>query len=108
MSTDLAANLRRMNAAPSLPADYRALSPQQRRQVREAYVAQQDGKCDYCGEPLTGDVRADLARRSINRRLFPKGFFDHPVHLHHSHDTGLTIGAVHAVCNAILWQYEGE
>jgi hypothetical protein len=28
--------------------------------------------------------------------------------LHHCHQTGLTIGAVHAKCNAVLWQYHGE
>lgn len=43
----------------------------------------------------------------IDERLFPKGFFDHPVHLHHNHDTGLTIGAIHCYCNAISWQYHG-
>lgn len=32
----------------------------------------------------------------------------YPVHLHHDHKTGLTIGAVHAKCNAVLWQYYGE
>jgi hypothetical protein len=32
----------------------------------------------------------------------------HPVHLQHSHVTGLTEGAVHAFCNAVLWQYEGR
>jgi hypothetical protein len=31
-----------------------------------------------------------------------------PIHLQHDHDTGLTEGAVHAYCNAVLWQYEGR
>jgi len=44
----------------------------------------------------------------IKKSLFPRGFFGYPIHLHHSHDTGMTIGAVHAHCNAVLWQYEGE
>ena len=41
-------------------------------------------------------------------RLFPESFFKYPVHLHHSHDTGKTIGAVHAYCNAVLWEYYGQ
>jgi hypothetical protein len=40
--------------------------------------------------------------------LFPKNFLKWPVHLHHSHDTGMTIGAVHSYCNAVLWQYHNE
>lgn len=55
----------------------------------------------------TGDLERMFAAR-LQRKIFPKGFFDRPVHLHHSHDTGLTIGAVHAVCNAVLWIYHRE
>jgi hypothetical protein len=40
--------------------------------------------------------------------LFPELFLKYPVHLHHSHVTGLTIGAVHAYCNAVLWVYHDE
>ena len=47
-------------------------------------------------------------RMYITNSLFPPNFFKWPVHLHHSHDTGMTIGAVHARCNAVLWQYHGE
>jgi hypothetical protein len=41
-------------------------------------------------------------------RLFPKGFLNAPVHLHHSHVTNMTLGAVHGYCNGYLWQYLGE
>jgi hypothetical protein len=39
---------------------------------------------------------------------FIKQILEDSVHLHHSHETGMTIGAVHARCNAVLWQYHGE
>lgn len=32
----------------------------------------------------------------------------YPVHLQHNHDTGMTEGAVHARCNAVMWQYLGR
>ena len=33
---------------------------------------------------------------------------DHPIHLQHSHNTGVTEGAVHNYCNAVMWQYDGR
>jgi hypothetical protein len=30
------------------------------------------------------------------------------IHLQHCHKTNMTEGAVHAYCNAVLWQYEGK
>lgn len=53
-------------------------------------------------------VKAAKTQRRINMRMFPKGFFNHPVHLQHCHKTDMTEGAVHAQCNAIMWQYEGR
>ena len=88
-----------------LPVDYTALEWWERKAVRLAYVERQGGKCHHCGESLDGPS-AD--KRPVKKRLFPPSFFAHPVHLHHSHDTGLTIGAVHNHCNAVLWQYHGE
>ena len=79
-----------------LPVDYTKLTGYMRRKVREEYVRVQEGKCHYCGCPLDGPM------------LFPFEFFKWPVHLHHHHDTGMTIGAVHAYCNAVLWEYDGE
>lgn len=91
-----------------LPVDYNSLRWEEKREVRNEYINRQKGKCQYCGEPLINESRADILSRKINSNLFPKRFFDYPIHLHHSHDTGLTIGAVHAHCNAFLWQYLGE
>lgn len=85
-----------------LPAEYAALTPRQRREVREEYAERQGGQCLWCRRSLggpSGDVRW------VDRRLFPAGFFSHPVHLQHNHRTGMTEGAVHAHCNAVMWQY---
>lgn len=91
-----------------LPVDYRFLAPWQRRQVREQYVREQGGKCSHCLEPLTSDANKKIISKPVNKKLFPEGFFKYPVHLHHSHKNGMTIGAVHCICNAVLWQYHGE
>lgn len=88
-----------------LPVNYNRLSARERRQVRELYRVVQNGNCSHCGTPL--NIRPERTK-SINWRAFPKGFLKYPVHLHHSHDTHMTIGAVHAYCNAVLWQYHGE
>ena len=92
----------------TLPVDYNALTRRERRSVREEYVRRQDGKCSHCGSPLTGDPREDVLEKSIDDSLFPTDFLKWPVHLHHCHKTGMTIGAVHSYCNAVLWQYHGE
>lgn len=93
-----------------LPQDYRALKQPQRREVRMQYVAAQDGKCSHCMKSLNGAPAPIVSSLKIDWRRFPGGenFLRHPVHLHHCHKTGLTIGAVHAYCNAVLWQYHGE
>ena len=65
-------------------------------------------KCYYCGKPLLGPPRKDIAKLPIDESLFPPGFFKHAEHLHHSHNTGMTIGVVHSYCNAVLWQYYDE
>lgn len=89
----------------NLPVDYMAISQFERRKVREYYSKIQDGKCYYCDKPLDKLPNKD---KPINVALFPKGFFNYPVHLHHNHRTHMTIGAVHCYCNAVLWEYCGE
>ena len=76
--------------------------------VRERYAKLQDGRCRHCGEPLDGEPADEIFEHRINLALFPPGFFNYSVHLHHDHSNGMTIGAVHAQCNAILWQFFGE
>lgn len=91
-----------------LPQLYHNLTPQQRRSVREQYVRLQEGKCSHCGADLMSEASSAIQELPLNLRLFPKGFLNHPIHLHHDHNTGMTIGAVHAKCNGVLWQYHGE
>lgn len=91
-----------------LPVNYKNLSPKERKIVREEYIKIQKGNCYFCKEKLSEEPEKKVKLKKINHNLFPKGFFDWPVHLHHNHKTGLTIGAVHNYCNAVLWQYFGE
>lgn len=91
-----------------LPIDYNKAGTEMRRMAREEYARRQNGKCYLCLAPLGGEPAARITATPINENLFPTGFFEHPVHLHHDHRTGLSIGAVHAYCNAYLWQIEGE
>lgn len=91
-----------------LPVNYNELDPLMRREVREEYIRRQQGKCPFCRAPLVGLPATWVYEKPITPSLFPKGFFTYPVHLHHSHETGMTLGAVHALCNAVLWQHHGE
>ena len=91
-----------------IPANYNELTPAERRMVREGYVKAQKGRCHYCGDPLDDAPSDEVMEKWINEALFPEGFFKWPIHLHHNHDSGMTIGAVHNRCNAVLWQYHGE
>lgn len=91
-----------------LPINYDTASRQERRAARLKYIELQDGACHFCGCPLDGPPSDAVVDAHIDLRMFPPGMFDDPVHLHHSHDTSMTIGAVHARCNAYLWQYKGE
>lgn len=85
------------------PVKYDSLSPRQRRVVRDQYVRMQEGKCCWCREPLDGLPEICVMSRRINMRLFPPGFLRYPVHLQHNHATGMTEGAVHSRCNAVMW-----
>lgn len=94
--------------ADSLPARYSKLGARRRREIRELYERLQGDLCYYCKQPLAGEPRADIAKLPVEMRRFPPGFLENRVHLHHDHKTDLTLGAVHAYCNAVLWQYHGE
>lgn len=87
------------------PINYKEATWQERRKIREEYIIEQCNRCYFCGKPLNEEPAHD---KEINWNLFPKNFLQCPIHLHHSHKTGLTIGAVHAYCNAVLWQYHHE
>ena len=91
-----------------LPINYETLHWTERKIVREQYIKEQNNICIYCGCPLTSDPPEEIKNREINWELFPPNFLKYPVHLQHNHDTGMTEGAVHSICNAIMWQYEGK
>lgn len=91
-----------------LPIDYTTLTSEQRKLVRFEYVKLQSNKCYHCHEDLDKNPSKDILKKKINTKLFPPNFFNYPIHLHHSHETGMTIGVVHARCKAVLWQYHGE
>lgn len=93
---------------PQLPVNYDLLTQAQRREIRLLYIEQQKNLCYHCQTSLDGPPAESISCKSINWSLFPKEFLKYPIHLHHSHDTGMTIGAVHAYCNAVLWQYHNE
>lgn len=88
------------------PVRYSQLTREQRQVIREQYVRAQGGKCYYCKNFLFDEPPEPIMDKKIDWSLFPVGFFDYPIHLQHNHDTDLTEGAVHAYCNAVMWQYE--
>lgn len=92
----------------NLPTDYTKLKWYEKRLVREQYIEEQDNKCYYCGDSLSLPPSTDITDKDINWSLFPNGFLNAPIHLQHDHYTGMTEGAVHGYCNAVMWQYEGR
>ena len=91
-----------------LPVMYRELHWRDRREVRNQYVREQERKCFHCGCSLDEEPPAHITNKPIKWKLFPENFLKYPVHLQHCHKTGLTEGAVHSYCNAVMWQYEGR
>ena len=89
-----------------LPVDYTKLSPKIRKKVREKYCKLQDWLCLYCNHDLHDDPPPTITEKKINFNIFPSGFLKWPIHLLHNHETNMTEGAVHAYCNAVMWQYE--
>lgn len=89
-----------------LPVDYTSLHWTERREVRNQYVEEQNGECMYCGCSLNKPAPKHIQNKKIDWDLFPDNFLKYPIHLQHCHDTGMTEGAVHNYCNAVMWQYE--
>jgi len=92
----------------NLPIKYDEVHWSIRRSARNQYVIEQKGKCWYCAADLYDNPPTKIKNKRINTGLFPPNFFKYPVHLHHDRKTGLTVGAVHSICNAVLWIYHGE
>lgn len=92
--------------AREFPVFYPVLSSWDRKLVREQYVREQNGLCMYCKESLSGSPPRHITKKKIDWSYFPPNFQKYPIHLQHNHDTGMTEGAVHMYCNAVMWQYE--
>lgn len=90
-----------------LPIKYDSISIYERKFVRIQYVEEQKNLCFFCDCPLDKQP-PEKVKLPIDWGLFPKGFLKYPIHLQHDHDTGMTEGAVHAYCNAVMWQYHGR
>lgn len=88
-----------------LPTNYTKLSTMERKIVREQYVKDQKGKCYFCKGDLDKPIPQEILNKKIDWSYFPKNFLAYPIHLQHNHDTGMTEGAVHNYCNAVMWQY---
>lgn len=88
-----------------LHTKYDKLTFKERAELRARYVEAQQGRCIWCYQNLEDDPDTEVAEAEIDWELFPEGFMNSPVHLQHSHANGFTEGAVHAKCNAYMWQY---
>lgn len=109
LPSDTRAQLRAQQDRLTIPAMYDALTWFERRTVREDYIILQKGACYWCKATLTSDTPLHLRERfPLDQRCWGPEFLKHPIHLHHCHRSGLTLGATHAYCNAILAQYYGE
>lgn len=91
-----------------LPINYTKLNRNERRLVRLQYIEEQKGLCFYCKCSLKNKPPNYITDKKIDWDLFPENFLKCPVHLQHNHNTGMTEGAVHAYCNAVMWQYENR
>lgn len=87
---------------------YSKLTPQERRKVREELMAKQEQLCWYCHKPFWMTPPSHIENYEYNMRVFPPTMFKYPVHSHHDHETDVCIGAVHAKCNAYMWETEGK
>jgi hypothetical protein len=87
------------------PQNYKSLHWTARKRLRNDYIADQNNECFYCGDDLNAEPSEELKDLPIDWSLFPENFLQYPVHLQHDHKTGMTEGAVHSLCNAIMWNY---
>ena len=96
------------NKLYNLPVNYNELGYTERRVVRQQYIKEQNNKCFYCKNNIYEQPDLYILNKKINWSLFPKNFLESPIHLQHCHKTGMTEGAIHSYCNAILWCYHGK
>lgn len=87
--------------------NYDTLSFPEKAALRDKYIKFQKGRCWYCKGKLS-EAPINLKGKKLNLSLFPTDFLKYPIHLHHDHTTGLTVGATHSLCNGILAQYHHQ
>lgn len=94
----------------SIPMKYSEIPYWRRYEVRKMYIEQQHGNCYHCHYPLNESAPDFIQEQAegVDWDLFPENFLESPVHLHHNHDTDMTLGVVHSHCNAVLWFFHGE
>lgn len=90
------------------PLLYNKLSYKEKIILRNKYIADQGGLCMYCKSNINHPPPEFITKKKICWEIFPPNFLKYPIHLQHNHETGLTEGAVHSYCNAVMWQYEGK
>lgn len=92
-----------------IPAYYDQMTRQERNEARQKYEIKQKGKCYFCKGDLERNPFGIMRKYPITKKeieaVFPPGFLKFPKHLHHSHTNGMTLGVVHAYCNAVLFVY---
>jgi hypothetical protein len=92
------------------PQKYDDLNSEEKRKLREQYIEWFNGRCLYCEEMLE-DEPHKFVRQSADDIEWDdlhggkEGFLSNPVHLHHDHETGLTLAPLHALCNAHSWHF---
>jgi len=89
-----------------LPINYDEASSQTRKEARLQYIELQNNLCMYCGTNIHEKPYNLKTKRKVDWDNFPPNFLQYPIHLQHNHNTGLTEGAIHSLCNAISWQYD--
>jgi len=91
-----------------LPVKYKDIPWNEKWIVREQYIQLQKRICMYCDCELDMNPPPKILNKKIDWSRFPDNFRKSPIHLQHCHKTGMTEGAVHMYCNAVMWQYENK
>jgi hypothetical protein len=92
----------------SLRCQYHELNQFQRKTLRQKYIKAQNHLCMHCYTSLYEQPPQYIREYELDMKLFPPNMLKYPIHLQHDHGTGFTEGAIHAKCNAVLWQTKGK
>lgn len=84
-----------------LPTKYSSLSGERLSAVKDAYICLQRERCWLCGDNLYELPKYIVDNPNYMGLCYNQLAEQTPLHLHHNHDTGLTLGVAHAECNII-------